>query len=116
MRALVPLLLLAACGAPVPGDGRWFGDMKPDPAAPGCEAGRASLTGTRGTILFTPNEGTLTLRGAAAPDGAIAAAYTTTGADKKPFVMRLSARLDGDRIAGTYTTPRCSYAVTLRRP
>ena len=115
MRPLVPLILLTACGASVASDGRWLGTMTPDPAAPGCEPGRASLVATRGAVLFTPNEGTLTLQGAAAPDGPVTAIRTTTGADKKPYVLRLAARLDGDRIAGTYTTPRCSYTVTLRR-
>lgn len=115
MRAIVPLILLTACGVSAASDGRWLGTMTPDPATPGCETGRASLVATHGTVLFTPNEGTLMLQGAAAPDGLVTAVRTTTGADKKPYALRLAARLDGDRITGTYATPRCSYAVTLRR-
>ncbi len=117
MRCLIPLLLLASCGPPAgSADGRWFGTMTPDPAAPGCTSGRASLVATRSAVLFTPNEGTRTLEGTVAPDGAVAAERMTTGADKKPYVTRLAARLTDGAITGTYTTPRCSYAVRLARP
>ena len=118
MRRLVLLLLLASCGTPAGlANGRWFGAMTPDPAAPGCPPGRASLVATRNGVLFTPNEGTRTLEGASVPqDGTIAAERTTTGTDKKPYVTRLAARLADSAVTGTYTTPRCSYAVKLTRP
>jgi len=116
MRRLAPLLLLAACGAPAPAtDGRWFGTMQPDPATAGCQPGRASLVVMRNAVLFTPDEATRTLEGIAAPDGAITAGRTTTGADKKPYVTRLAARLADGAITGTYATPRCRYAITLKR-
>lgn len=116
MWRLAPLLLLAACGGPAAAtDGRWFGDMRPDPVAAGCQPSRASLVVTRNAVLFTPDEGTRTLEGAAAPDGAIVAERTTTGADKKPYATRFAARLADGGINGTYTTPRCRYIVTLKR-
>ena len=115
MRPLLALLLLTSCGTPAPGDGRWSGDMTPMPEVPGCPAGRATLVGNGGAVLFTPNEGTLSLDGSLAPGGTITAASTRIGADKKEYATRFAARLDGDRIAGTYTTPRCKYAVVLQR-
>ena len=89
--------------------------MTPVPATPGCLAGRATLVGNRGAVLFTPNEGTLSLDGSVAPGGAIEAEYARTGVDKKEYVAQFAARMDGDRIAGTYTTPGCKYAVALQR-
>ncbi len=115
MRRFAPLLLLAACGGPAPAtDGRWFGTMQPDLATAGCQPGRASLVVTRNAALFTPDEGTRTLEGTATPDSAITAERTTTGADKKPYATRFAARLADGTITGTYTTPRCRYAVTLK--
>lgn len=114
MRALTPLLLLAACStAATEADGRWFGTATPDPARPGCTASRASLTVTRGTALFTPDEGTLTLQGKVGPDGSLVAERPGTGANKQPYTSRLSVRSSEGGWVGTYTTPRCAFAVVL---
>ena len=116
MRRLAPLLLLAACASPTAAtDGQWFGDMTPEQPAPGCPPGRASLVSTRNAVLFTPNEGTQTLVGTIEAGGAIAAERKTVGADKKPYVVTLSARVADEAISGTYATPRCRYAVRLGR-
>ncbi len=114
MRALAPLLLLAACStAATATDGRWFGTATPDPARPGCAASRASLTVTRGAALFTPDEGTATLQGKTGPDGSVAAQRTGTGANKQPYESRFNAQPSGGGWTGTYTTPRCAFAVVL---
>ena len=117
MRPVAIPLLLAACTSPTAAtDGQWFGDMAPEQPALGCPPGRASLVSTRNVVLFTPNEGTQTLAGTIAATGAVTAERTTTGADKKPYVAALAARVEGGAITGTYATPRCRYAVRLSRP
>lgn len=116
MRRLTLLLLLAGCASPTAStDGEWFGDMTPEQAAPNCLPGRASLLSKRGALLFNPNEGTQTLSGTMTPDGTAAATQSTTGADKKPYVATLAARVEDGSITGTYATPRCRYTVRLRR-
>lgn len=114
MRAVPFVLMFVACAGPPAADGRWFGTMTPSPAKPGCDPARASLSVTRGAALFAPDEGTWTLQGTAA-GGAINAERTGTGANKQPYPTRFSARLGEGGIAGTYTTPRCSFAVKLAR-
>ena len=114
MRALAPLLLLAACStATTQADGRWFGAATPEPARPGCAASRASLSVTLGAALFTPDEGTATLQGKIGLDGSITAQRTSIGANKQPYESRFNARPSSDGWAGTYITPRCTFAVVL---
>ena len=116
MRRLTLLLLLAACASPTTStDGEWFGDMTPDQASASCPPGRASLVSRRASALFTPNEGTQTLNGTITPEGTITATRSTTGADKKPYAVTLAARMADGSITGTFVTPRCRYAVRLRR-
>ena len=116
MRRFVLLLLLAACASPKPtNDGEWFGDMTPDQAAPYCPPGRASLVLRDAAALFTPNEGTQVLSGTITPEGTVAVTRSTTGADKKPYTVTLTARAENGSITGTYATPRCRYMVRLRR-
>lgn len=116
MPRLALLLLLAACASPTAStDGEWFGEMTPDHAGPSCPPGRASLVSKHASVLFTPNEGTQTLAGAVTAEGTVAASRNTTGADKKPYIATLAARVEDGSITGTYETPRCQYAVRLRR-
>lgn len=116
MRPFAFLLLLAACASPTAAtDGRWFGDMTPEQPSQVCQPGRASLVSTRDAVLFTPNEGTQTLTGTITPARTVTAERTTTGTDKKPYVMTLAARIEDGVVTGTYATPRCRYAVRLTR-
>lgn len=80
-----------------------------DPASP------ATLIQTDATVQFTPQNGVLYLDGTISPDGAVHASAETPGMDRKPYRLVLTAQRQADRIAGTYTTPRCRYAVTLRQ-
>ena len=115
MRRLVLLLALASCAAPSPtADGRWFGTANPVPAKPGCNASRASLVLRRAVVLFTPEEGTWTLEGKAAPDGSLTAERGGMGVNKQPFTTTFKGSLTTSGIAGTYTTPRCAFAVALQ--
>lgn len=111
------LAAMAACTAPAPdADGRWFGALVPAPAKPGCAAGHASLVLRRAVMLFTPDEGTWTLEGHAAPDGSLAAERSGAGANKQPFATTFNGRVTAAGIDGTYTTPRCTFSVALHPP
>jgi len=117
MRRLAFLLLLAACASPTAStDGEWFGDITPDHAEPGCPPGRASLVSKHAAVVFTPNDATQSLTGMITSEETVAATRSTSGADKKPYITKLTARVEDGSITGTYETPRCHYAVRLRRP
>lgn len=113
MRAsfLLALFPLAACAAPAPA-GRYLGTLTPKVPSAACPASRASVVVRDKAVVFTPDEGTWTLRGAVAPDGTIAAERAGRGADRSPYVTRLSARLTPERVTGEYVTPRCTFALT----
>jgi len=97
-------------------DGRWFGTLTPAPAKPGCDASRASLVLRRTVVLFTPDEGTWTLEGHAAPDGSLTAERSGAGANKQPFATAFNGQVTPAGINGTYTTPRCTFSVALHPP
>jgi len=65
-------------------------------------------------VTFAPDEGTWLLTGTATP-GTLKATHSRPGADKKPYETTLDARWTEAEINGTYTTPRCTYKVTLTR-
>ena len=111
--AFPALLALTAC-ATGPG-GRWVGSVTPEAPSAVCQSGRGVLTARDGKALFAPNEGTVVLEGTLAPDGAVRTERNAPGADKKPFPHVLEARLEGDRVTGTLSTPRCRYRVELTR-
>lgn len=111
--ALPAMLALAAC-ATGPGE-RWAGPVTPETPSAACQPSRGVLTVRNGKALFAPNEATVVLDGTLAPDGTVRAERTTPGADKTPFRHVLEARLDGERITGTLSTPRCRHRVELTR-
>ncbi len=92
---------------------RYTGSVTPTGACG--EASRGTLTAQGKSFAFTPSDGVILMRGDIAPDGTAQARLTTTGADKKPFVMTLSAKISGDQIDGSYVTPRCVFTVSLTR-
>ncbi len=111
------LAAMVSCTAPAPdADGRWFGTLVPAPAKPGCAASRASLVLRRAVVLFTPDEGTWTLEGRAAPDGSLTAERRSTGANKQPFATTFNGHVTAAGISGAYTTPRCTFSVALHPP
>jgi hypothetical protein len=73
----------------------------------------AILTLRHHAVAFAPNTGTLVLRGTADQSGHINAELTLPGIDHKPYPLSLDATIQGDTIRGTYSTPRCRYAVAL---
>lgn len=116
MRPLPALLLLAACAAPsTTPNARYTGVITPDAPSALCKPGRAVLDLRNGQALFTPDEGTWSLPGTVSPSGTVQAERIGRGADKKPYPTRLTAAWTTQAVTGTYTTPRCAYAVSLSR-
>jgi len=106
---LLALLPLAACAAATQ---NYAGDVRP--IAGTCDpAGQAVLTISNKSIIFAPASGTLFLRGELSGDSA-SASLTVTDPNKQPYRLTFQGTLEGKTIAGTYTTPRCRYAATLR--
>lgn len=123
--ALATLLLLASCTSSRPltpaeakaatlARSEWIGTITPvrgicDPAAD------AYLSLRHGQVLFTPNVGVLQLRGTANASGALTASLTTPGMNRQSYRLRFTGQLAGERITGSYDTPRCHASVTLHR-
>ena len=116
MRPLPLLLLLpAACAVPTTPDGRYIGTATPAAPSEFCRTSHASLRLHDGQALFVPDETTWSLPGTAQPNGAIQAERTGSGANKKPYPTRFTGTWTLGTVTGTYTTPRCAYAVQLAR-
>ena len=83
-------------------------------ASPSCPKSRGTLVIQRDEVVFTPTEGTWTLRGHAV-GASVEATQTRPSFDHKTFATRLTATVTNTRATGTYTTPDCTYAVDLTR-
>ncbi len=75
----------------------------------------AVLTLRHHAVAFAPNTGTLVLRGTTENSGHISAELNLPGIDHKPYSLTFDATRQGDTIKGTYSTPRCRYAVALTK-
>ena len=112
---LLPLLAVAACAAPTTPTGRYAGALTPAAPSDQCRPGRASVQMHDGQALFVPEEATWSLPGTVKPDGTVTAERTAPGADKKPWPTRFAGTWTLGQVTGTYTTPRCTFAVQLAR-
>jgi hypothetical protein len=102
-------LLAAACTADTL---NYVGTMRP--VAGTCDpTTQAVLTRRDTTIIFAPAAGTLELHGQLSNEKILAARLTLTDPNKQPYSLTFRGQLDGKRIDGTYTTPRCRYTVNL---
>ena len=117
---LVPALALCACASNPTGlQGRWIGSVKP--AAGTCDpASQAVLTIEAGrtppyAVMFSPTAGVLTLHGTSDGANQVAADLRATGMNHQPYVLAFSGTRTGERITGTYVTPRCRSEVELHR-
>jgi hypothetical protein len=106
------LIVLAGCGVHSRPQERWVGQVTPTTNAPGCTASRGVLVMRENDVIFAPDEGTWLLYGSAKP-GTLTAAAGRLGADRKPYDTKLEATWTQSTVNGTYTTPRCTYEVTL---
>ena len=108
---LAPLLLLAACAAPATPTLRYTGTLTPKAPSALCRPSRAVLLLQDGAVQFTPDEGTWRLEGHTGPNNTLTADRDAIGADKKPYATHLAATWTPEHLAGTYTTPRCTYTL-----
>ncbi len=108
--ALFAAACLAACAGGDPGP--FAGSLRP--TAGTCDPpGRAVLTIADSYVHFTPREGVITLDGRIAPNGAIEAQLASTTPDRHPYTLRCSGQMKGDKVTGTFVTPRCTYEANL---
>ena len=111
------MLAVAACSERQTPDRRWIGTLtaKSNPAA--CPTSRGVALLADGHVIFTPDEGTWILTGTATGDGRMQAARSRPGGGSgaKGYETHLDAAWTDAAVTGTYTTPRCGYAVALTR-
>jgi hypothetical protein len=89
----------------------YAGELRP--VAGTCDPASQAVLTLRGTaIVFAPAAGTILLHGEVAGQQA-AAQLTLSDANKHPYRLAFQATLAGNDIIGTYSTPRCRYAVKL---
>lgn len=112
-RIFLLVVPLAACTPNAGVSGRWIGPLTATPPSPACPNTRGVAQVKANALIFTPDEGTWTLIGTVAPTGALTAARTRLGADKKPYTTTFTGTLVPEALTGTYTTPACTYAVQL---
>lgn len=105
------VLLVGACEVKSQHEQRYTGLTVPNGACGTTSS--ATLTIARNRFAFAPSDGTLIITGTIGENSLLQGDLATTGADHKPFVMHLSAKLDGEAVSGTYTTPRCTFTVAL---
>lgn len=112
--ALLTLVLVGCSGEG--GSAIYTGTLHPtggtcDPPA------QATLQVQNDAVMFTPNVGTLTLRGTLSADGAIRASLSVIGAEKKAYALKFENTRptvpNAKTIEGRYITPRCTYSITL---
>ncbi len=115
MRALIPLLLITACTTSTTPNGRYVGTATPIAPSDLCKTSRSILQLHDGQALFTPDEATWSLPGTVSAAGTLQAERTGQGANKKPYPTRFTGTWTTQAVAGTYTTPRCTYSVQLTR-
>jgi hypothetical protein len=111
MRVAPILLPLLACACTAP-TLNYAGSLRPvtgtcDPAT------QAVLTRRDTSIIFAPAAGTLILHGELSAEKNLAADLILADPNKQSYHLTFQGQLDGKKIVGTYTTPRCRYAVNL---
>lgn len=109
------ILLIAACTSANTPDARYVGSATPLELSDSCRSTRAVLRLRNGVALFIPDETTWSLPGTAAANGALKAERTALGANKQPYATQLTGTWTAQTATGRYTTPRCTYDVTLTR-
>jgi hypothetical protein len=107
---LAPAVLLGACASR---EARYAGVMTPQSACGATE--HATLMVVEGKASFAANDGAVVVPATVAPDGKLAGQLVLTGGDKKPFPLTLEGTVTDDAATGSYMTPRCRFALSLKR-
>jgi len=104
------IILLGSCAAGPPS--RYAGTLTPISGT--CDQpGRAILTRTEHHVQFVPYDGVIILPGVISQAGEIRAALAARGTATPLVPLLFSGQVRGNRITGTYSTPRCRYAADL---
>lgn len=104
---------LISCSVTASREARYTGTMTPESACGATE--QATLMVVEGNARFAANDGAVVVPATVAPDGKLAGQLVLTGGDKKPFPLALDGSVTDDAATGTYTTPRCRFALSLKR-
>ena len=115
MRPIVALLAVTACTAAPTPDARYVGPATPAQPSDQCRPSRAILRMRDGQVLLIPDETTWSLPGIATTAGVLTAERTGAGANRQPFSTRFTGTWTPTNATGTYTTPRCTFTLTLTR-
>ena len=119
LAASATILALSSVGCAGNGDQELYTGML-QPIGGTCDPpAQASLQVQNNAVMFTPNLGTLILRGTVDPHGDIRAALTVLGAERKPYQLTFenvgATGANDQTIEGRYSTPRCAYRITLHK-
>ncbi|GBQ64408.1 hypothetical protein AA103196_0857 [Ameyamaea chiangmaiensis NBRC 103196] len=95
--------------------GDWVGTLKTD-AGTCPDQISSTLQVSRTSVVFTPGDSALVLRGAHHPDGSVHAELVLPDRNHKPLPMVFEGHPDGASFAGVFGTPTCRAHVTLTRP
>jgi hypothetical protein len=109
---------LVSCGPP--SDGRYAGHVVTSQGDCGLGfdpqgTATATLILRGGEAQFAPTDGVAVLPGHIEGAGHVLAGSNAIGADKKPFPQVFDGSLTGERVHGTFATPRCRASVDLTR-
>lgn len=110
----ISVTFLAACTSPAVGPAhRYIGSATPSTPSPLCPASKVEAQIRDGQIILAPNEGTWVLDGLVSSDGTVAADKTIQGINKQAWITSFQGRWTPTSVIGTYTTPRCTFAIAL---
>lgn len=65
------------------------------------------------SVVFTPNDGALVLRGSMSREGQVLARLNTAPPSRPPYLLTLEGRIEKGVFSGVYQTPQCAWKVAL---
>ena len=96
-------------------DQRYTGEIQPMGGVHCTDAMPATLV-TRAadlSVVFTPNDGALVIRGSMSREGQVLARLNTAPPNRPPYLLSLEGRLEKAGFSGVYQTPQCAWKVVL---
>jgi hypothetical protein len=65
------------------------------------------------SVVFTPNDGALVIRGSMSREGQVLARLNTAPPNRPPYLLTLDGRIEKGGFSGVYQTPQCAWKVAL---
>ncbi|MGC8524329.1 MAG: hypothetical protein ACP5M5_08585 [Acidibrevibacterium sp.] len=96
-------------------DQRYTGEIQPMGGVHCTDSMPATLV-TRAadlSVVFTPNDGALVIRGSMSRDGQVLARLNTAPPNRPPYLLSLEGRVEKAGFSGVYQTPQCAWKVVL---